>query len=458
MKIKNITETVAGSVASVAMPLGATRRRTTETVKVAGLQPAEKVMTGKAKKKGPYANSLTEGKMKELQLDLTSGKDGLTDIEFKKKYGKTKDEMRKSLKQKPEQKKDVAEGSLPGQAAWKKEMIAKGATSFKRDQHGGGAVDRIVAYDKDGKVVGGFNRKGVAEAKLEEDDVIIVPGQGHRLKSGFIPHSEDRTDHEVEMALSDLFQAAKNAKQVYDIVKTYSEEQGLEGWVQEKIIKANDYLNTIREYLEHRQLTREGTLGSVAGGIAGAVIGKSPSAAITGAELGSALQDKLTNETGAGVIAGGLQYEDKEIEPGPYATALNVMKKIFDIAKSGEPGTITIRNKTAEVSVPKAKAFIHVYRIAQQSNRVDDFLQAFIDTTKLTRLLKSQTWSDLVKKYSQETPQDYRQEKGAKTYQHVAQQTGNDPISTSGKEWVAEKAVSKKAVKDFAKTKAQRLA
>ena len=32
------------------------------------------------------------------------------------------------------------------------------------------------------------------------------------------------------------------------------EEEGLEGWVQEKIIKANDYLNTIREYLEGKQL------------------------------------------------------------------------------------------------------------------------------------------------------------------------------------------------------------
>lgn len=60
----------------------------------------------------------------------------------------------------------VEEGLAPGQASWKKEVTAKGAVSFKRDQHGGGAVDRIVAYDKDGKVVGGFNRKGVSEAKL----------------------------------------------------------------------------------------------------------------------------------------------------------------------------------------------------------------------------------------------------------------------------------------------------
>ena len=62
---------------------------------------------------------------------------------------------------------EVAEGLAPGQAAWKKEMMAKGAVKFWRDQHGGGAVDRIVAYDKDGKVVGGFNRKGVAEGWIK---------------------------------------------------------------------------------------------------------------------------------------------------------------------------------------------------------------------------------------------------------------------------------------------------
>ena len=241
MKITHIISetTTSGSVATVAAPLFKQSRK------------GGNLLTGtKTKKK--YANSISEGKMKELAMDLKSGKDGLTDEEFKKKYGKSKQEMRKSLGSKPEQ---------------------------------------------------------VKEAELQEDDLILVPGQGRKFKTGFVTHAQDRTDHEVEMALSDLFQAAKNAKEVYQIVKTYSEEEGLEGWVQEKIIKANDYLNTIREYLEHRQLTKEGTLGAVAGGVAGAVIGKSPSAAMTGAELGSALQDKFTGESGAGVIAGGPQYE-----------------------------------------------------------------------------------------------------------------------------------------------------
>ena len=94
----------------------------------------------------------------------------------------------------------------------------------------------------------------LSEAQLEEDDVIVVPGQGRKSKTGFVPHGQSRVDHEVEMARSDLFSAAKNAQQVFSMIKDVSEEEGLDGWVQEKIIKANDYLNTIREYLEGKQV------------------------------------------------------------------------------------------------------------------------------------------------------------------------------------------------------------
>ena len=106
----------------------------------------------------------------------------------------------------------------------------------------------------------------VSEAEINEDDLIIVPGQGKKLKPGLITKDKDRTDHEVEMARSDLFHAAQNAKEVYKMIQHVSEEEGLEGWVQEKIIKANDYLNTIREYLEHKTYVQEMTAGVIAGG------------------------------------------------------------------------------------------------------------------------------------------------------------------------------------------------
>ena len=195
MKITQIiSETTAGCVATVAMPMGETQKRP----KVSGLEPADKVMFGKSKKKGPYGNSLSEGKMKDLSIDLRASKDGLSDIDFKNKYGKTKQEMRKLMQ------------------------------DARKEQK-------------------------VTEAELSEQDLIVVPGQGRKMKTGFVPHGASRLDHEVEMARSDLFSAAQNAQKVYSMIKNMSEEEGLEGWVQEKIIKANDYLNTIREYLEGKQ-------------------------------------------------------------------------------------------------------------------------------------------------------------------------------------------------------------
>jgi len=92
-----------------------------------------------------------------------------------------------------------------------------------------------------------------ADDKLDEADLIINPASISRKPIGLIK-KVDHTDHEVEMAKSDLYQASKNALAIFQMIKDVPEEVGIEGWVQEKIIKANDYLNTIREYLEGKQL------------------------------------------------------------------------------------------------------------------------------------------------------------------------------------------------------------
>jgi hypothetical protein len=205
MKITDIVNesTTAGSIATVSAPMSTQSRNAS----IYGGKKVGNLLTGKKTNK-KYANSMNEGKMKELAMDIRNMDNG----NFKKKYGKDKEQI------------------------------------------------KFLLGDPDAK-------KTVHEADLQEDDLILVPGQGHKLKSGFIPHGQSRIDHEVEMARSDLFSAAKNAKQVYELIADLTEEEGLEGWVQEKIIKANDYLNTIREYLEGKQLQQhEMTGGVIAGG------------------------------------------------------------------------------------------------------------------------------------------------------------------------------------------------
>lgn len=199
MKINQIiveTSTTAGVVATVSKPLGGVQTRS----EVRGIKPIDNL----GNKKGPYANSLTEGAVKQLTMDLKD----LKDEEFKKKYNMTKQEARKELSAKPEP---------------------------------------------------------VKEAKLDEEDVILVPGQGRKLKTGFVQHGKSRVDHEVEMARSDLYSASRNAEKIHAMIKNVGEDEGLEGWVQEKIIKANDYLNTVREYLEGKQV-QEMMGGVIAGG------------------------------------------------------------------------------------------------------------------------------------------------------------------------------------------------
>lgn len=63
-------------------------------------------------------------------------------------------------------------------------------------------------------------------------------------------------DHEVQMARADCFNAAKNAIELHRLLKNISEQQGLEGWVSEKITLAADYLSTVKEYLEYEMISK----------------------------------------------------------------------------------------------------------------------------------------------------------------------------------------------------------
>jgi hypothetical protein len=74
------------------------------------------------------------------------------------------------------------------------------------------------------------------------------------IKENFVTDAaEAHQDHEVQMARSDCYNAAKYAIELHKLLKNISEQQGLEGWVSEKITLANDYLRTVTEYLRYEQ-------------------------------------------------------------------------------------------------------------------------------------------------------------------------------------------------------------
>jgi hypothetical protein len=245
--------TTSGAIASVSTPVGKTQTRGK------GVYPNEKggnLLTGKKTNK-KFANTVKESE--EIVIKNTGEPE--TDEELyhhhmsaakislgnaKKYHLQQAENLKKKLKNQ-----GVAEGSSTDD----KKQISK-YEELALAANRAGDDEKCKLYQKKIQALKQKMSKKIEESKLDEEDIIIVPGQGNRLKPGLITKDKDRTDHEVEMALSDLFQSAKNAKQVYEMLKTVPETVGIEGWVQEKIIKASDYLNTVREYLEHKQVDR----------------------------------------------------------------------------------------------------------------------------------------------------------------------------------------------------------
>ena len=180
MRFKQIVETTttAGSVATVAQPM---MTQTRENVNVPGLKPVQQLMKGKSKKKGPYANSINEGKVKQLTIDLKE----LTDEEFKKKYSKTKAEIKADMKK-------------------------------------------------------------VNEDDLSEQDLIVIPGQGRLRRTGFVKQDLDQGEHEGHTLKNSLHTIARAAS---DLDKRLSVQSEFPEWVSEKIGAAKGMMVTVMDYL-----------------------------------------------------------------------------------------------------------------------------------------------------------------------------------------------------------------
>jgi len=58
-------------------------------------------------------------------------------------------------------------------------------------------------------------------------------------------------DHEVQMARQELYRTAKLSLMIHELLKNVGENQGLEGWVQRKITRAADYIESVFDYLDY---------------------------------------------------------------------------------------------------------------------------------------------------------------------------------------------------------------
>ena len=75
----------------------------------------------------------------------------------------------------------------------------------------------------------------------------VLKGRGVELK-------EEELDYEGEMAKSELRNIIQNAQ---ELMASLDDDTQLEAWVQSKLTKANDYLNSVTQYLGY-QNTKSG--------------------------------------------------------------------------------------------------------------------------------------------------------------------------------------------------------
>ena len=67
-------------------------------------------------------------------------------------------------------------------------------------------------------------------------------------------HDEKHHDHEGKMAKSQLYRTSKMAHMIFQLIE---DDDQLPGWVQSKITKASDYLESVFSYLDYEELDED---------------------------------------------------------------------------------------------------------------------------------------------------------------------------------------------------------
>ena len=116
------------------------------------------------------------------------------------------------------------------------DLIAKQEVYLSTGQGGEQSLD-----EKKGKTFPDLTGDG----KVTKAD--ILKGRGIELK-------EEELDYEGEMAKSELRNIIQNAEELFNML---DEDTQLEAWVQSKLTKANDYLNSVSQYLKYQSLPQQ---------------------------------------------------------------------------------------------------------------------------------------------------------------------------------------------------------
>jgi len=173
----------------------------------------------------------------------------------KKKLEKEMDDKISSLYKNADYKGPIDEGSInegPSREefriaamAIKKQAKFRNVSPEQAIQDQLNALKLLQRYIKKGDVKK-YTGMNLSEAKFEVGKVYDNPYHT-AFKSPEQIKEED--NHEVGMGLSSLKSSVRSAKVIYDNIKKRNIEE-LEGWVQEKLTLASDYLKNVADYME----------------------------------------------------------------------------------------------------------------------------------------------------------------------------------------------------------------
>ena len=126
----------------------------------------------------------------------------------------------------------------------------------------------LAAKNKDGKFYSYRNGKltGTFDnmADLQKHQHDLIKDESIQTEDLAQMAQKVEQDHEVQMARSDLYKAAKYSIALHEMLKNVSEEQGIEGWVAAKITKASDYLSSVKHYMEYDMMESKAVTESMA--------------------------------------------------------------------------------------------------------------------------------------------------------------------------------------------------
>lgn len=115
------------------------------------------------------------------------------------------------------------------------------------------AIQQSIAHEKKRLALYG---QGVAEDSdpcWKDYKQLGMKKKGGKQVPNCVPKEGMAEDHEIQMASSELQSIAKNAESLLDMVRKYSEQDGLQAWQQSKITKAADYLNSVLQSVNGEQ-------------------------------------------------------------------------------------------------------------------------------------------------------------------------------------------------------------